>query len=76
MAVSSVIEVTKPNTKHTDTTNFMIWHAPVEVFKGSIAWLRLENWIFGTPNTMLRTFVIRNVDFAKLGLKICHRWFR
>jgi hypothetical protein len=42
MSVSSVIEVTKPNAKHTETINFMIWHAPVEVFRGSIAWLRFN----------------------------------
>lgn len=26
-------------------------------------------WFFGTPNNLLRTFVVRSIDFAKIGFK-------
>lgn len=29
-----------------------------------------ENWIFGTPNVVLRTFAIPNVDIAKIGIEM------
>jgi hypothetical protein len=28
-------------------------------------------WFFGTPNNLLRTFVVRSIDFAKIGFKTC-----